>query len=122
MDGASKEEELTEIPEKTPAEVIQDLEEVLSSTIEELEQQKRLNQSLLKRKVREEFYIGHAVKSVLLHVCRISKRHSSLLLCKDLAISADQLAEVITKDPSPSSIDHFNLEHNQNQSRALSVM
>lgn len=38
--------------EKTPAEVIQDLEEVLSTTIEELEQQKRLNQSLLKRKVR----------------------------------------------------------------------
>lgn len=34
-----------------PEEVIASLEAVLSATAEELEQQKRLNQSLLKRKV-----------------------------------------------------------------------
>ena len=37
--------------EKSPEEVIANLEAVLSATAEELEQQKRLNQSLLKRKV-----------------------------------------------------------------------
>ena len=37
--------------EKSPQEVIADLEAMLSVTAEELEQQKRLNQSLLKRKV-----------------------------------------------------------------------
>jgi hypothetical protein len=56
MDASSSKEEEAEIPEKTPAEVIQDLEEVLGATVEELEQQKRLNQSLLKRKVYENYF------------------------------------------------------------------
>ena len=42
----------TDFQEKTPEEVIKDLEEALSATVEELEQQRRLNQSLNKRKVR----------------------------------------------------------------------
>ena len=47
------EEETTdkEFQEKTPEEVIKDLEAALSATVEELEQQRRLNQSLNKRKV-----------------------------------------------------------------------
>ena len=51
--GASGEtEEDPEIPEKkSPTEVIKDLEDTLSATVEELEQQRRLNQSLCKRKV-----------------------------------------------------------------------
>lgn len=37
--------------EKTPEEVIKELECALSATAEELEQQRRLNQSLIRRKV-----------------------------------------------------------------------
>lgn len=40
-----------EVEEKTPQEVIKELECVLSATAEELEQQRRLNQSLIRRKV-----------------------------------------------------------------------
>ena len=40
--------------EQHPAEVISQLESLLSATAEELEQQRRLNQALIKRKVLKE--------------------------------------------------------------------
>ncbi len=48
---AGEEDEEENVEEKSPQQVIASLEAVLSATAEELEQQKRLNQSLLKRKV-----------------------------------------------------------------------
>ena len=54
--GSDKSESAEDVEEevtrrKKPEEIIADLEAVLTVTAEELEQQKKLNQSLLKRKV-----------------------------------------------------------------------
>lgn len=50
--------------EQHPAEVIAQLESLLSATAEELEQQRRLNQALIKRKVLSETMMA----MILLHL------------------------------------------------------
>lgn len=62
-------DEDSETPERKPEEVIADLETMLAVTAEELEQQKKLNQSLLKRKV------CHPCKESLLGVCDLVQYH-----------------------------------------------
>ena len=68
--------------ERSPQEVIANLEAVLSATAEELEQQKRLNQSLLKRKVGMQ-HTEKLLRSVTLSSCRISRNLSLMPPCKD---------------------------------------
>ena len=79
------------VVEKKPEEIIADLEAVLTVTAEELEQQKKLNQSLLKRKVsRLSDNFGSFIN---LYVClsRISRKPSYWLQCTGLDMCAAEI-------------------------------
>lgn len=60
--------------EQRPAEVIAQLESLLSATAEELEQQRRLNQALIKRKVLSETMKMIAIYNSSLNLSRTSRK------------------------------------------------